>query len=227
MDNEIITYLDLCHREKAHLQKGMNFKLFENYSVILMSLRENSPYQDEVVDNGKSIIYEGHDKPSNESKNPKGEDQQSRTRTGRLTENGKFQKAVKEYKQENSDPHKVKVYEKIKKGIWTYNGTFNLVDCWNTKQDNREVFKFKLEITDDVDTQVQTRIRPSQSRVIPSWIKQQVFKRDQGKCVICGKNSELHYDHDFPYSKGGTSVSPNNIRLLCARHNLEKSGKIE
>ena len=227
MDNEIITYLELCHREKAHLQKGMNFKLFENYSVILMSLRENSPYQDEVVDNGKSIIYEGHDKPSNESKHPKSEDQQSRSRTGRLTENGKFEKAVLEYKKGNSEPNKVKVYEKIKKGIWTYNGTFNLIDCWTTKQDNRVVFKFKLEITDELDSQVQTRIRPSQTRVIPSWIKQQVFKRDQGKCVICGKDSELHYDHDFPYSKGGTSVKPNNIRLLCARHNLGKSDKIE
>ena len=54
MDNEIITYLELCQREKASLQRGMNFKLFENYSVILMSLRKNSPYQDEVIDNGKS-----------------------------------------------------------------------------------------------------------------------------------------------------------------------------
>ena len=89
------------------------------------------------------------------------------------------------------------------------------------------VFKFKLEITDDIDMQVQTRIRPSQNRVIPSWIKQQVYKRDRGKCVICGKNSELHYDHDFPYSKGGTSITSSNIRLLCARHNLEKSAKIE
>ena len=227
MDNEIITYLELCQREKASLQRGMNFKLFENYSVILMSLRKNSPYQDEVIDNGKSIIYEGHDKPRNECKNPKSEDQQSRSRTGRLTENGKFEKAVLEFKNGKDVPHKVKVYEKIKSGIWTYNGTFNLVDCYTTKQDNRIVFKFKLEITDDIDIQVQTRIRPRQNRVIPSWIKQQVYKRDQGKCVICGKNSELHYDHDFPYSKGGTSITSNNIRLLCARHNLEKSAKIE
>jgi 5-methylcytosine-specific restriction endonuclease McrA len=65
------------------------------------------------------------------------------------------------------------------------------------------------------------------SRVIPSWVKQDVFKRDKGKCVLCGSADQLHFDHDFPYSKGGTSLLPENVRLLCARHNLEKAAKIE
>jgi hypothetical protein len=37
----------------------------------------------------------------------------------------------------------------------------------------------------------------------------------------------LHYDYDVSYFKGGSSLTAKNIRLLCARHNLAKSNKIE
>jgi hypothetical protein len=33
-------------------------------------------------------------------------------------------------------------------------------------------------------------------------------------------------DHDIPFSKGGSSLTAANVRLLCAKHNLEKSDKI-
>jgi hypothetical protein len=36
----------------------------------------------------------------------------------------------------------------------------------------------------------------------------------------------LHFDHDIPFSKGGSSLTGANVRLLCAKHNLEKSDKI-
>lgn len=29
------------------------------------------------------------------------------------------------------------------------------------------------------------------------------------------------------YPKGGTAITTENVQLLCARHNLEKSAKIE
>jgi 5-methylcytosine-specific restriction endonuclease McrA len=38
---------------------------------------------------------------------------------------------------------------------------------------------------------------------------------------------ELHFDHVLPFSKGGTSLKVENVQLLCARHNLSKSAKIE
>ena len=58
-------------------------------------------------------------------------------------------------------------------------------------------------------------------------VKLEVWKRDAGKCVICGATNELHFDHVIPYSKGGTSLKADNVQLLCARHNLEKRDKIE
>lgn len=35
----------------------------------------------------------------------------------------------------------------------------------------------------------------------------------------------LHFDHDVPRSKGGSSITAANVKLLCARHNLQKSDK--
>ena len=37
--NDIISYHDIVHAEKAALQKGMNYELGKGYSVFLMSVR--------------------------------------------------------------------------------------------------------------------------------------------------------------------------------------------
>lgn len=63
MANEIISYLEMCRREGVNLQRGMNFGLGGNHSVILMSVRPNAPYEDELQDGGTVLIYEGHDEP--------------------------------------------------------------------------------------------------------------------------------------------------------------------
>jgi 5-methylcytosine-specific restriction endonuclease McrA len=65
------------------------------------------------------------------------------------------------------------------------------------------------------------------SRIIPTNVKLEVWARDGGRCVTCGATDELHFDHIVPFSKGGTSLKAENIQLLCARHNLEKSAKIQ
>ena len=45
------------------------------------------------------------------------------------------------------------------------------------------------------------------SRYIPSEVKQQVWRRDGGKCVNCGSKRHLEYDHELPVSKGGSNNS--------------------
>jgi hypothetical protein len=50
--------------------------------------------------------------------------------------------------------------------------------------------------------------------------------RDVPQPTIHGSTRILHYDHDIPFSRGGSSLTAANVRLLCARHNLEKSDKI-
>ena len=228
MANEIISYLEMCQREGASLQRGMNFQMGGNHSVILMSVRPNSPYQDRIEDNGETLIYEGHDVPRTAgTKNPKLIDQPEKLPSGKLTENGKFHHAAQAAKK-GEELERVLVYEKIKKGIWSYNGVFHLVDSWRESDEHREVFKFKLvavEGDEDFSRPVKTDL--PHRRLIPSSVKQQVWARDGGKCIKCGATNELHFDHILPYSKGGTSITTENVQLLCARHNLEKSAKIE
>lgn len=60
---EIISYLEMCREEGVNLQRGMNHHLRGGHSVILMSLRRGAPYADRVEDDGKALIYEGHDIP--------------------------------------------------------------------------------------------------------------------------------------------------------------------
>lgn len=98
MRGYIIQYHSIFITEGASLQRGMNFRLKGHHSVILMSVRLNSPYQAEIQDDGAILIYEGHDEPKLAGVEPKSLDQPEFLPNGRLTQNGKFHKAAQEYK---------------------------------------------------------------------------------------------------------------------------------
>jgi hypothetical protein len=229
MANEIISYLDMCQCEGVNLQRGMNFGLGGNHSVILMSLRPNAPYQDELQDGGTVLIYEGHDEPrSLQVPDPKRVDQPEFTPSGALTQNGLFFKGAQQAKAGLRLPERVRVYEKLRQGIWSSNGVFHLVDAWQQESNGRKVFKFKLvAVEGEEDLSLSTRPNATRRRVIPTQVKLEVWKRDGGRCVICGATDELHFDHIVPYSRGGTSVVAENVQLLCARHNIEKRDRIQ
>ena len=226
---QIISYLEMCQAWSASLQKGMNFRLRPTCSVVLMSRRANAPYKDSVEENGRILIYEGHDVSKRAGlPEPKTVDQPRQTPKGNLTQNGLFEEAALRAKAGQAAPEVVAVYEKIQDGIWAFNGLFLLTDAWQQNDLKRKVFKFRLELDESTSNlELSHNAELEQTRVIPSSVKLDVWKRDKGKCVLCGSIDNLHYDHDLPYSKGGTSLSASNIRLLCARHNLMKSDKIE
>ena len=226
---EIISYIQMCQEEGYSLQRGMNFKVNGGPSVILMSIRKGAPYADRVEDNGQILIYEGHDVPRNEARDPKAVDQLALSVRGTPTQNGKFFEAAEKYKK-GAEPELIRVYETIKDGIWVYNGVFELVDSWLENTGDRSVFKFKLHVTDKTIESIESKEENpviDHNRMIPSSVKLEVWKRDNGQCVTCGSKDNLHFDHILPFSKGGTSLKAENIQLLCARHNLQKSAKIE
>jgi len=55
--------------------------------------------------------------------------------------------------------------------------------------------------------------------------KEQIFKRDNYRCVICGHGwqdgVEIHADHIRPKDKGGQATIENG-QTLCAEHNFKK-----
>jgi hypothetical protein len=124
----------------------MNFGVGGNHSVILVSVRPNAPYKDRVEDDGTTLIHEGHDQPRGRSvPNPKAVDQLDVLPTGNPTQNGKFYRAAQDTKRGVRRPERVRVYEKIRSGIWSANGIFHLIDAWTERDARRIVFKFRLE----------------------------------------------------------------------------------
>lgn len=200
-----------------------------DHAVLLMSRRVNAPYSDEVLDDGSVLIYEGHDVTRSQHPYPKQVDQPKLLPSGKPTENGKFLEAVATFRTGRDAARRVRVYEKIKTGIWAYNGLFHLTDAWTAESNKRQVFKFKLLAVAE-DAPNESRFSPlvvPQHRLIPTAIKREVWKRDGGRCARCGSDNDLHFDHVIPFSLGGSSTTPENVQLLCARHNLEKRDRIE
>lgn len=230
IQDDILSYREMCDTENVQtLQRGMNFHLNSSYSVILMSQRSNAPYKDRIHEDGITIEYEGHDvsKKSYEI-SPKFIDQSFTLPSGKETQNGLFKKAVDLYKFGSRELELVKVYEKIISGVWSMKGHFDLVDYKEVRDENRKVIRFFLKLSQGGDMKARKVVEPLvYSRLIPSEVKKDVWRRDRGKCVLCGDSKNLHFDHELPFSKGGTSLTATNVRILCMKHNLEKSGKIE
>lgn len=229
IEDKIISYRDMCAAEKEQaLQRGMNFRLNPKYSVILMSQRSNAPYHDKIMSDGITIEYEGHDEPNIKGIiDPKLINQPQFTKNGNLTQNGKFIKAVENYTSKTNEPETIKVYEKILSGVWSLKGFFDLVDYKTHYDGTRNVFVFILRLSKYQNIKHSQTIDIKHTRLIPSEVKKEVWKRDKGECVKCGSKKNLHFDHDLPFSKGGTSLTEKNIKLLCAKCNLKKSNKIE
>ncbi len=227
---DIFPYNELVQKEGFHIQKGMNFRpQKKRYSIFLMSVREDAPYNDGFDEKGESLIYEGEDISRREKDNPKNFDQPLFTKNGKPTNNFKFFKAAEDYKYgRRKYPENIKVYEKIDNNVWSDKGWFFLVDVdfRKNKKENRKVFKFILRPKEEGEKTVRERAEFEFSRRIPTAVKKTVWERDGGKCVKCGATENLHFDHIIPFSKGGSSTDPKNIQILCAKHNLSKSDKI-
>jgi hypothetical protein len=59
---------------------------------------------------------------------------------------------------------------------------------------------------------------------IPKEIQREVWRRDNGKCVVCGNQENLEFDHIIAVTRGG-ATSVRNLQLLCQTCNRKKSAK--
>lgn len=68
-------------------------------------------------------------------------------------------------------------------------------------------------------------IRTGQRDEIPMHVRSAVYLRDRGRCELCGWlpiSGPWHLDHIKPWSAGGPDTT-DNLRVLCEKHNLERS----
>jgi 5-methylcytosine-specific restriction endonuclease McrA len=60
---------------------------------------------------------------------------------------------------------------------------------------------------------------------IPDEVKVFVWNRDGGRCVKCGSNQRLEFDHVIPVVLGGANTA-RNLQLLCETCNRSKGAAI-
>ena len=109
----------------------------------------------------------------------------------------------------------------------------------NKKDPQRKIQKKELAKEEVSQKESQTSLKMSSSlsdtgiktRYVPEKIKQDIYKRDEGKCSYispngkpCGERNFLELDHVQPWALGGKS-SEDNLQLLCRTHNQWRSEK--
>jgi len=203
------------NREKTGLQKGINFNLGERHSIVLMSRSPNAQYHDEFQDNNTVLIYEGHNVPKRKGIDPKSVDQPERDPKGTLTQNGKFHEAAQQFKIGDRTAERVKVYEKIQSDTWIYHGFFLLTDSWIKNDGIRNVFKFKLNATDETQFTVKESNEIQQRKVIPSSIIRKILEQYGCKCHKCGGEKNLVFIHT-----GTNSMTRENVKIICENHDV-------
>lgn len=94
-------------------------------------------------------------------------------------------------------------------------------------------FKKSLDIfesqEDENETLPQKVVEQKGKRSIPLALRYKVLKRDNSKCVACGRSAKengviLHIDHKLPFSLGGLTTLE-NLQTLCQECNISKSNK--
>jgi hypothetical protein len=57
--------------------------------------------------------------------------------------------------------------------------------------------------------------------LIAREVKEEVFRRDRDRCVECGSDFDIQYDHVIPVARGGSN-EVDNLQILCATCNRKK-----
>lgn len=57
---------------------------------------------------------------------------------------------------------------------------------------------------------------------IPKDVERAVWKRDCGRCIICGADDDIQMEHRVPRAQGGRNTV-DNLRLMCNREACHKA----
>ena len=99
----------------------------------------------------------------------------------------------------------------------------HLLDREDARRRVIERAKSRVAMSSDIDDM--EAVDGSDRRAIPDKVKTAVWQRDGGKCMKCGTNRELEFDHIIPRAMGGAD-SFRNLQLLCGPCNRQKGANL-
>jgi hypothetical protein len=128
-------------------------------------------------------------------------------------------------------PVEVAYDEERRRTYWLFDGEF----YWEDEgYDETEVKALVLERRSQKQRRVeravalmqQTQAMEGATRAaIPDEVRIFVWKRDGGRCVACGGNQRLEFDHVIPLALGGANTA-RNLQLLCEACNRSKGAAL-
>ena len=90
--------------------------------------------------------------------------------------------------------------------------------------EKREQDEYNKEQQTLQEQQEETEQATQNPRYINRAVMTEVWNRDRGKCVRCGSQQALEFDHIIPVSLGGSSTTQ-NVQLLCQTCNRSKGNR--
>ena len=150
-------------------------------------------------------------------------------------ENKQKERKKKAFTRRNFQPGHSSISMKKKEQIWKSGRSHGSCQNCNFKRKSVSFWwvihpELKIKLLCDLcaksmDLYVAINDEGKKSRNITRKVRDSVWKRDGGRCVECGSNENLEYDHIIPFSKGGSNTE-RNIQLLCEICNRSKSNRI-
>lgn len=116
--------------------------------------------------------------------------------------------------------------------FWIYRNKIVEVEGWSGASREEIVTRVKHRVLSaekthsklkrEIDLLLKLENSPSSRREsIPEDVRVFVWRRDHGRCVRCGSQERIEFDHIIPLEKGGGNTA-RNIQVLCERCNREK-----
>lgn len=116
--------------------------------------------------------------------------------------------------------------------LWWFRGGFYVADgdlsaedvaALALEQENRR--RLKIEKAHALMAMREQLDSKARRQPIPQDVKVLVWQRDGGRCVECGSQENLEYDHVIPLAMGG-STTDRNPQLLCEICNRRKGATL-
>jgi hypothetical protein len=116
--------------------------------------------------------------------------------------------------------------------FWVFKNKVVEVDGWEVASREEIVTRVKHKVLSEEETFTKLKReielfeklerKPSvQREPISEDVRMFVWRRDGGRCVRCGSQERIEFDHIIPLEKGGSNTA-RNIQVLCERCNREK-----